>query len=337
MKSNFRYSLDNFRGLAIIFVMFSHVFSFRELGKIADYYYYFLVDATSWFVFISGYLFYYLEERKFNYKDYLVKKFKYVILPYLIIAIPIILCWIYLSQHILYGLSAWKYMLWSLIVGGVIVPPLWFIPMIFIFFLLTPLSRKLAKTNYIYWVTALALIFGMFSSRPIHNMNPFLSFMHFMGAYFFGIVVAKNAKLIDEIRFSTKTKIIFVSLFLFLIFGFLFPGVDSMTDGFFDGLWHLNYIIVGKFFLLIAIFFIFERYFQKENKIFGYFAKISFGLFFIHGIMCAVFRRITRDVIFSNAYSKLFTEICVVVIASIVIVYILKKILKKWSRYVIGC
>lgn len=124
MKSKFRYSLENFRGVAIIFVMLSHISSFQSMGAASNYLFFFLGDATAWFVFISGYLFYYLEVNKFKYFDYMQKKLKYVILPYLILSIPAILVGLYFLRNILYDLTPLNYTFWSLLTGGMVVGPI---------------------------------------------------------------------------------------------------------------------------------------------------------------------------------------------------------------------
>ncbi|MDN2696108.1 acyltransferase [Janthinobacterium sp. SUN073] len=337
MKSKFRYSLENFRGIAIIFVMFSHIMSIQGIGKLGGYLYYIVGDATTWFVFISGYLFYYLEANNFKYGAYLMKKVKYVILPYLILSIPVIFFWLSASQNVLYGLTPLNFMLWSLIAGGIAVGPMWFIPMIALFFTFTPAFRFLARTKAIYIVTLTFLIFSMFSSRSIYNANAFLSFLHFFGFYMLGIVAAKDAAVLERLKTETKKKIIFISILAFIFFGYFFPGMASMPNSFFNGLGLLNYILVGKLFLLIAIFFIFEQYYNRENKSLGYLARISFGLFFAHGFMAAIFAKVLKSINYIDPIVTLFAEIGVVIFVSIGIVVLVKKVLKKWSRYVIGC
>lgn len=337
MNSKFRYSLENFRGLAIIFVMFSHIVSAQQMGDFWDIYFYIFVDATNWFVFISGYLFYYLEINKFNYVNYLYKKAMYVVLPYFILSVLPIAFWIYSSKHILYGLTPIKFVLWSLLSGGIAVGPMWFIPMIVIFFLMTPIFRILSKTKLIYVLTAGALIFSMFSSRTANNTNPLLSFLHFLGVYLLGIIAAKDIIFIEVLKESTKAKIISISLIVFFVLGFLFPGFKSLPPSFFSGVGTFNYVMAGKLALLIAIFLLFERFMEHKNSILGYFAKISFGLFFIHGIMAAIFHRAARDIDFGSPVLRFVAEICVVIFVSIAVVFVLKKILRKWSRYVIGC
>lgn len=337
MKSKFRYSLENFRGVAIIFVMFSHIMSIRNLGTFGNVFNYLVGDATAWFIFISGYLFYYLEVNKFKYSDYLGKKIKFVVLPYLILSIPIILFWIYSSQHVMYGLTALQYFFWSLVAGGIVVGPMWFIPMIFIFFLLTPIFNVLSKKKIIYIFVVVSMVFSLFSSRSIYNANPIFSFLHFLGFYLLGIVAAKNAAILEALKTSTKIMLIAIAIFVFIVFGWLCPDIDAMPSSFLAGLGVMNYILVGKLALLGAIFLFFERFFERPNKFLGYFAKISFGLFFIHGFMSVIFQILSRDIHYASPLLRLTCEIGLVVFVSVAVVFVLKKLLGKWSRYVIGC
>jgi len=317
--------------------MLSHILSIQFMGGASNYLFFFLVDATAWFVFISGYLFYYLEVNKFKYADYLYKKIKYVVLPYLILSVPAIVVGLYFSRHVLYDLTPLNYVIWSLLTGGMVVAPMWFIPMIVIFFLLTPFFNFLAKSKYIYVVTFAGLLFSILSSRPVHNANPVLSFLHFAGFYLLGIVAAKNIKFLDGMASSVKTKIIFVSIAVFLVAGFLYPGIESESGSFYEALGMVNYIIVGKLALLIAIFFAFEQYLDQRRESLGYLAKISFGLFFIHGFMTQVFGKFLQNIDYYSPFVKLIAEIVVVVFVSIVVVYVMKLLLGKWSRYVVGC
>lgn len=307
------------------------------MGGIGKYLNFTLTDATTWFVFISGYLFCYLEVNKFNYMEYLLKKAKYVILPYFFFAFIALSLKLYVSQNILFDLTPVNYVLWSLLVGWAIVFPLWFIPMIVIFFLMTPVFNSLSKTKLLYVVTFFALIFSAFSSRPINNSNAILAFLHFLGFYLFGVLAASNASALDNLSKSAKTIIITVSFFVFLISASLYFKQPKFPLDFFGGLGLPNYISIGKLALLIAIFFLFERFMNRENKILGYFAKISFGLFFVHGFVIYAFSKfMARNVFFSEA-GKVFLEVGVVFFVSIAVVLIMKKVLKKRSRYVVGC
>lgn len=337
MKLNFKYFLDNFRGMAILFVILSHTPSIQQMGGIGKYLNFTLTDATTWFVFISGYLFYYLEVNKFNYIEYLLKKAKYVILPYFFFAFIALSLKLYVSQNVLFDLTPINYVLWSLLVGWAIAFPLWFIPMIVIFFFMTPVFNILAKTKLLYAATFFAFLFSFFSSRPINNSNAILAFLHFLGFYLFGVLAASNASALDKLNKSTKAIIIMICFFVFFISASLYFKQPKFPPDFFSSLGILNYVSIGKLALLIAIFFLFERFMNRENLILGYFAKISFGLFFVHGFVIYAFSKLISRNIFFSETGEIFKEVFIVFFASIFAVFAMKKVLKKWSRYVVGC
>lgn len=337
MERKFRYSLDNFRGLSIIFVMFSHLSSFEALGTVGDASYFLVGNATAWFVFISGYLFYYIESKNFQYADYLLKKLKFVIIPYLLLSIPAILAGMYFSRPKVLGLDNASYVIWSLIVGGSIVGPMWFIPMIAVFFLMSPLFHRLANHRAVYPMAALALVFSMFSARPLNGTNPLLSFLHFLGFYLMGLAFAKSATYTSELKTSTRRVLIVAGFTLFLWAALWYEGPYSDAPGFFVGLGTFNLLQFGKWALLIMLFFLFEQSFNRPNRMLGYFAKVSFGLFFIHGFHSVFFSKFKQYVPYWSTLQIFLGEVFFVAIAPVATVYVLKLLLGKKSRYVIGC
>lgn len=317
--------------------MLSHISVANFPGRSGDYLHYFLADATAWFVFISGYLFYYLEINKFFYFSYLKRKWKFVITPYLTLSIPAIAAGLYLGRHIMYDLSVPAYILWALTTGGTMVGPMWFIPMITIFFLLTPLFRLIARSNWIVAVAAIGLIFSLFSFRPYFNTNAIFSFAHFVGFYLLGIAMAKHEDKLKNLSHPWVACIVGISLAIFFLFAYLYPGIDKDQAHFYGTIGSLNHILVGKFSLLVAIFFLFERFVNYQQDGLAFLAKISFGLFFIHGFMSLFFGRWFSQLSYANPYIKSLTEVGFVIVGSIVIVVLVKRATGNWSRYVIGC
>ncbi len=334
----FRHSIENFRGLAILFVMASHLLTLRSAGPWGDALYFLVGDATSWFVFVSGYLFCHTEIRRFDFRAYLAKKLRFVLAPYLVFATLAIGVGVYHSRPELLGLTWPAYVLWSLVVGGSVVPPLWFVPMITGFFVLSPVFIRLARNRGLGLAVAAAMAFSLFSGRPVANLNPLLALLHFAGFYLLGLLVATRAH--DTGRALQGWRgwaVAAVGTGVFAGAGWHYGGYAASPEGFVAGLGHLNHMQLGKLGLLTAIYVVFEKLYNRENRLLGYFAKISFGLFFVHGfVVLALSLLMSRGPLLPAAWLPVVEGACVGV-GSVLIVEGLKSAFKHRSRYVLGC
>lgn len=319
--------------------MLSHLSSFSTLGSTGKFLQFVVVDATTWFIFISGYLFSHLEKKRdFDYAYYLWKKIKFVVTPYLILSIPAIIAGLYFQRDRLMELSVIEYILWSLSVGGSVVGPMWFIPMVVIFFVLAPLFNLMKNST----LTILAILFltlSVFSFRPYASANPLLGFIHFAGFYIFGILAHTLGSKTNNLSNSTATIILSTAFTGFMIL-LLCSGKEFTAPtnyiSFTENLGTLNSMQLGKLLLLIFVFLALEKFHNKNHLILSHLAKISFGLFFIHGFYMLIFNRYFSPVLPKN-FIQIIIEFVLIVPGSIVTVYILKRILKTKSRYVIGC
>jgi hypothetical protein len=318
--------------------MLSHVGSLYQLPGVGQFASFVVVNATAWFVFIAGYLFHYIEHKRFEFFGYLLKKARYVILPYLMLSVPAIGAGLYLGRDELFGLSPLSYSLWSLVVGGSVIGPMWFIPMITLFFILSWLFYRLAKTSFIYPLTIAALVASLFSSRPIGDLNPVLSFIHFLGFYLLGICAALRSNVTDRINKGYGGwLLVFAGLLIFIAAAWL-QGDDLVySTGFEDGWGRFNLVRLGKLSLLVSVFFVFELCLKTRNKILGYLAEISFGLFFIHGFFMFVFAKLSEYAELRNLFGIFLFEFFFTVLGSMLAVFLIKSVLGKKSRYVIGC
>ena len=81
--------INYLRAIAIIFIVAGHTLIWGKPGhSIQRINSYFLQGGTLLFIFIAGFLFQYLSY-KFDYKNFLINKFKNVIMPYWITMFPI--------------------------------------------------------------------------------------------------------------------------------------------------------------------------------------------------------------------------------------------------------
>ncbi|RQW29217.1 acyltransferase [Rhodobacteraceae bacterium CH30] len=333
----FLYSFENMRAVAILFVIFSHFSSVYKFGESADIVKFILADATTLFVFISGYLFYYLSGNKgFGYLDYLGKKFKFVVLPFFFFSFFAILAGLVFRQNELYGLTPVAYMLWSFIVGGVVNGAMWFIPMICLFFLVSPMLLFCTKRDWFFVMVVAAVLFSVYSFRPVGNQNPVLSFFHFMGFYLMGMFFARRGVVMDLLRSRSKT-VMAVSASGFFVLLVVWLGGDQVVQGYFDYILQPNIIQMGKLFFVVFLFFLFERFLSKKIKPMSYIANISFGLFFVHGFWSLVFLKAASYLEVSRLSTYFSLEFLFVFCFSVISIDIAKRILGARSRYVIGC
>ncbi|MGR2768000.1 acyltransferase family protein [Photobacterium ganghwense] len=345
-------SLNWFRGIAIIFVVLTHVYPISFSDDTAYVVFSVFNNGTFYFVFIAGYLFWHLKDR-FEYKTYLRKKIDFVVLPYI---------FVYLSVLILVSIASNFYELpwvvnileplkqegivWHMLVGGKGPnPPMWFIPMICIFFIMSSWIYKLSESKIFYFVFIVSLSFSVFSFRGPENIYPVYSFFHYLGVYLFGIACKKNERVI----FDKASVMVTPMLVLYLIFTYVdvVTGFGAEKHVFFSIPTDISDIIVnynqaskvfGALFFL-SLFFLIEKKNEKADfKILNTLAEYSFGIFFIHWYWILVTREITKRLEFTQ-YNGIEFYIMVILTfsMSIISIKLLKRITGKKSRQFCGC
>jgi peptidoglycan/LPS O-acetylase OafA/YrhL len=337
-EMNYKHSIENFRGLAILFVMLTHIGSIQGQLPLGRLIHFVIGDATTWFVFISAYLFRYVELKRFNYLSYLGKKFRYVLLPYLILSVPALLVAIWAGKPARHGLSDAGYIGWVLVTGGQVVGPMWFVPMIALFFLVSPLFLKITNTAWGWAIVLAWLLFSVLSGRPYSNSNPALSFLHFGGFYALGIIAADSPTRISQLSRRAAVGMTLVCLAVFLMAFDIFlhePPSEMLTFG--EKIGNFNAMQVGKLALLGIVFVVFEKYLNRPVLWLEKLAKISFGLFFIHGFVAAGFAWLMQSVFIKLDSLYMLAELSTVVLMSVWLTTLIKRLLGQRSRYVIGC
>ncbi|SMG41902.1 Surface polysaccharide O-acyltransferase, integral membrane enzyme [Marivirga sericea] len=345
-KKAFLHYIHNFRGIAIIFIVAAHMFLFWDIQKEAPFVK-IVLDAvwrngTVLFVFIAGYLFQYLKS-KYRYRTYLGKKIKFVILPYLIVSIPVILFRLFVSPPEDVYNAFPNYFEWSLIkkvlvfiVTGTHLLPFWFIPMIFIYYLISPIFVFLDNRPSFYkYILPCLIVLSFFIERgnrgDLHNIH--MNFFHFLSIYVFGMWFSHyNDKILSwSVKFKWLVIIPFIVFFL-------------STIVFYEGIWYDQLQYLQKIFLCWGLFYLLYRKDDvvpvKINKILALFADYSFGIFFIHYLVFLVLRMVSERVYPWFLKGSLVNWIMVfglTLIISLVVVRLIKLIFPKRSRYLIGC
>ena len=294
-KKSFLNYINVFRGLAILLIVMGHVMQFgnpKSLLHIVNCE--IICGGTALFIFISGFLFQHLSS-KFEYKNYLSKKWTNVILPYFITAIPGLFFCFYcpeLYKNSFEGMNAFLQVPTLLSIGRVHNVPTWFIPMIVLFFLCSWVLLKLEKKNILYKLLPLFFIITIFLTRSdieyenligldyfdkyiLYVKYIFVGFIHFFSLYVFGMFCSSKKEIID--KFYDKRYL----LWLLMI-------ITSLADIYTSYKGIYSNFTISKTFLIMLLLGYLKHYDEfilshnKTNKTLDFIAKYSFGLFFIH-------------------------------------------------------
>jgi surface polysaccharide O-acyltransferase-like enzyme len=348
-------SINYFRGISIIFIVFGHCLT------LADYTYDSIAGntllnltkgGTVFFVFISGFLFHHIFYEKFRFKDFIVKKTKYVLVPYLILStIPIVYLLVSTSISGILSLSTFSLQYESLMsfpmlnhyftgVGKSFVG-YWYIPFIIIVFVMSPIFIRFIqlklKTQIL--IALLLLICSIFMHRgTYHNvLSVFQNVLFFTPVYLLGIISSKKKELIYSKLTGKEFYILVLPLTLAIIqvysgnIGyyakdpFAFGGIDLMI---------IQKILLCLFFMLFL-----NRFEKQKFRLLEVIAENSFGVFFIHGIIILFFKTIKSKLELSFT-SNSFIIYCFVSILvffiSIIVTLFVKRLFPKYSRYLVG-
>lgn len=322
--------INSFRGIAILFIVAGHsieMFNYKEnemMGKLLSSTF---CNGTVLFVFIAGFLFQHLS-LKYDFYRYMKKKITNVILPYFIVSIPAILAFVLRFQKFevvegFYDKSLPNQVI-SLYLTGDHLDPLWFIPMITLYYLISPILI-IGDKNKIYYLLPIFLVISVLFPRL--EGNPILpNSLHFFSVYLFGMFYAKY----KETMFVLTDKFLIVLGFLYLA-TLLLPILEIGQN------FSMNYF--NKMLACVLFTFYLHKYEEIIKDRLDLFASFSFGIYFIHWyVIYAVkylfisnfgfkFEGNLLDV--AGFFTIVFAMCCLIVL-------VIKRLLKEKSRYFIG-
>lgn len=322
-----------FRALAILFIVTGHAidaFVWSENCDLERCLRILFCNGSSLFVFIAGYLFHYLSP-KFEAKKYYITKLWNVIIPYVVISVPaIVLFTAFLHRATVwdgfYQAPVWKQVLTFYLTGDHLAP-LWFVPMISIFYACAPLFVKLDRNRILYYLLPVFIVLSLFVSRG----SAVQSFVHFLSVYVLGMACSRFREqigpVIGRLRFL-------VPVFLVCLVAALVEchrNVGTMT----------NWNYVQKLFASLFFLGLLSRWNDRLRwKAVGTIAETSFGVFFLHAYVLTAWKLSyihfngqlpAGGAIGMFALAMATFAICVPAIL------LIKRGTGKYSRYLIGC
>ena len=345
-------SFDYFRGIAILFIVASHSYGawiIDSLGErvIANI----ISGGTALFVFISGFFFHHIFYKDFKLKDFMSKKAKNVLAPYLIISTLGFFYFAFSSEAFPFAeklissaVSSWyDYLrlylsyLWT----GRIMWAYWYIPFIMIVFLLSPLFITYIRLSLAIRLSIMLLLLGFsafFVHRPILSLSTTHSVIYFVPMYLLGINCSINR---EQFEHFLKGKTFILGLTVITLSVLQSMSSSSMGNIYTTEMFSYGPLDINIFQKIALCFFFISLLHHYENThmpILKLLASSSFAIYFLHTWILHItdqfqifglFPNVPQILIFLGI--TLFT-VCI----SMAIAYAIKHVLKHNSRYVIG-
>ncbi|MCX7099088.1 MAG: acyltransferase [Methylococcales bacterium] len=321
--------IHNFRGIAILYIVAGHsisAFNWEQSpvqGRLTRM---LLENGTVFFVFIAGYLFQYLSY-KYVPKKYFLSKLSTVVLPYLLVSIPAIVTFVFFQEREslwpgFYDNPRWLQIIYFYLTG-LHLAPLWFIPMICLFYCISPLLLLMDRYSWTYLLLPVLVIVSCHVPRG----NIFESFVHFFSVYFFGMFLSHYRVVVNE----HLTKPLVLSLLIFDFFALVYIEYFLADDPYIN--------LIRKLFVCCLFIGLLVK-FNISNKILELLAKESFGIFFIHSYVISSIKIAEQHFLGQYLEGSLVAFIffiMIVLLSCMAIIGLIKKLFAANSKYLIGC
>ena len=329
--------INLFRAIATLFVVFNHSIHGLQWGvtygndEIARLLKIMFSNGAFFFVFIAGFIFQHLLY-KYDYWKYVKSRFMLVILPYLVVSIPAVVAWVFLFKKSALGIppgfydDPWWYRVGYLYATGLHMAPLWFIPMIAMFYVLSPVFKFIDRYPWLYVTLPLLIIISY--EYPRH-WNPALQLIHFFPIYILGMAASRYKDQVVDWGWKLRYAL-FLGFVGFVCYEWFFMHTKQSFMN------YMNKMCLSFLFLAIL-----AHYADRPLKWLTWFASINFGVFFLHTYANAGLKILfaggpARSLPIEGNVLLQFIYFGVVVALSIIGVLIVKKLTGKYSKYIVG-
>lgn len=285
-KRDFLGHLHAFRALAICFIVAGHAldaFDWQGSMDARMTLRAFIGNGSTLFVFIAGYLFQHLVDR-YRTLDYWKSKCRNVLLPYLLMSVPalavvttgLIVRWD--TPVDFQSWPVWERVGW-LVVTGRHLSPMWFIPMIFLFYCAAPVLVWIDRHPRTYWLWPLMMLLTMFVGRGYAPQ----SFAHFLSFYVAGMACCHHRAWLDCWLRRPAVWLAFLA-FALVMGGVQLSGTVPALHPYASNAWQKLTLCLALLGALPAASWL------THSPLVGEVADLSFGIFFLHSYVITGFK-----------------------------------------------
>lgn len=276
MKSNEINAFYYMKAFAIFSVICAHITPLNEnvglLSKfISNFYDCLGCLGVGIFFIISGYLFY---NNKYPLKEFLLEKFKKIIIPWFFIGSIVYICVFYFQQK----LSLIEYIKFLFGYGSY----LYYLSVLFIFYLLF-FSSKMKKIKILIVLFIMSIVSNIITINYYDKLDhiSYINALNWMIYFIIGIVLNKYRK-IDIIK--ERFHISYILVLLIVLIHLFFSEKLSYFSPF------------GLITIILSFFSLLSLLLRKDinNKFLKYIGKISFSIYLIHMPIAGVIVRLSN-------------------------------------------
>jgi len=327
-------SLDAFRGLSILLIVMTHVYS----SVLPDWYYYLVQNASVFFIFISGFFFSYLHKPAESVLSFWKRKATRIVIPYLVSAVVGIIIHGRLTQ----GLPDASYLVQTILTGaGHQNVAHWYIPFICLVFLLYPLLVRLLLQPRLLQVSAvLWLVLGMFTFRSVDNALPWVSFIHFFGVFLAGMLASSHHEWLFAFCRSYVIPIVVLGLaaswlMLQLIGQHWFFTMEFVWA---NQLLVLDFTYIAKLIQILPLLAIFEGLLMCGFRFHWLrtLAAMSFGMFYWHAYLILFLNLIVSLWFPADSFPAFLVHLGFVLVGCLLFLLAIRRAFPKYSNWITG-
>lgn len=344
-------TFDYFRGIAILFIVIGHSYGPWQINSFGERVFANLIAGGSvLFVFISGFFFHYVFYEKFNFKVFLEKKAKNVFLPYLILSAMGIAYYLVVHGTLPYAnklgaekLDSWLSYIETIAIylwTGRVIVAYWYVPFIMIIFILSPLFVRYIKLSALHriYIFLIWLAAAMFIHRPADNLSPLHSLLYFMPIYMLGIICSIHREAVIEFIRGKALVLGFVTLFLAILQALLHDGYGNFHKAEIFSYNGIDIVIIQKIAMCFFFLSVLQKYEGRNIPALRILAATSFAIYFIHPWILKIFSDtgLLEYLQFLTGMGVFIVTVPLTLMGCLLVAYMVKWILKKNSRFVIG-
>ncbi len=288
-RKPFLHSINHFRGVAILFVLLVHYSPLASWSGELPYHERVIKsligNGTIFFAWITGYLFEHVYVGRFEYLSFMKKKLEVILLPFLCMSlIPGLIILLghpdWVGYSVAQGLPLWQELLEFFWYGRAFYP-YWYIPMILVFYAISPWVVRMMRSSRLPLYTALLFVPALLLHRPINNQGVLQALLYFLPVFLFGATCSVHQKRILPLlkRFTLPLFLVALGLALFQAAFYEQPGTQHKVWNEWGG---LDISMIQKCILCLAVWGLLDHAEDKEFPLLVTLAKYSFGIYFLH-------------------------------------------------------